>query len=110
MAPADAAPGSPVTLATINSTGGIPTEHQVVFHDGNTDLGTSALNGTGVATLRSDTLTTGAHSLTASYDGDGKFGGNTSATVTITIANADFSLMQLLSALRSLLVNPLNSC
>jgi Bacterial Ig-like domain (group 3) len=63
-----------------------------VFHDGNTDLGTSALNSTGVATLRIDTLAVGAHSLMASYEGDGKFGGSTSATVTINIANADCSL------------------
>ena len=90
-APADAAPGSPVTLtASINSTGGIPTG-QIGFHDGNTDLGTSPLDGAGVATLRT-TLGVGTHSLTASYAGDGKFGGSTSAAVAINIANADFSL------------------
>jgi len=50
------------------------------------------LNGAGVATLRTNTLAAGAHSLTVSYAGDGKFGGSTSAAVTITIANADFSL------------------
>ena len=72
VAPADAAPGSPVTLtATINSAGGIPTG-EIVFHDGNTNIGTSALNGTGVATLRIDTLAAGNHSLMASYEGDGK--------------------------------------
>jgi len=92
VAPANAVPGSAVTLtATINSTGGTPTG-EIVFHDGNTDLGTSPLNGAGVATLRINTLTAGAHSLTASYAGDGKFGGSTSAGVTINIANADFSL------------------
>jgi uncharacterized protein (TIGR03118 family) len=92
VAPAVAAPGSPVTLtATINSAGGIPTG-EIVFHDGNTELGTSALNGTGVAILRIDTLAVGAHSLTASYEGDDKFGASTSATATINIANADFSL------------------
>ena len=72
VAPADAAPGSPVTLtATINSAGGIPTG-EIVFHDGNTNIGTSALNGTGVATLRIATLAAGTHSLMASYEGDGK--------------------------------------
>ena len=91
-APADAAPGSTVTLtATIASAGGIPTG-QIVFHDGNTDLGTSQLNGGTVAALRTNTLAVGAHSLTASYAGDGKFGASTSAGVTINIANADFSL------------------
>jgi uncharacterized protein (TIGR03118 family) len=92
MVPADAAPGSTVTLtATLNSTGGIPTG-QIAFHDGNTSLGTSPLNGAGVATLRINTLAAGAHSLTASYDGDGKLDASTSAAVTINIADADFSL------------------
>lgn len=91
-APADAAPGSTVTLtATINSVGGIPTG-QVVFLDGTMNLGSSALNGEGVATLRINTLSAGTHILTASYDGDGKFGASASAGVTINIANPDFSL------------------
>ena len=92
VAPADAASGSAVTLtATINSTGGTPTG-EIVFHDGNTSLGKAPLDGAGVATLRINTLAVGAHSLTASYSGDGKFGGSTSAVATINIANADFSL------------------
>jgi uncharacterized protein (TIGR03118 family) len=91
-APADAAPGSTVTLtATINSAGGIPTG-QVVFLDGTTNLGSSVLNDAGVATLRINTLSAGAHVLTASYDGDGKFGASASAGVTINIVNPDFSL------------------
>jgi hypothetical protein len=92
IVPATATPGSTVLLtATISSTGGIPTG-QVTFLDGNTSLGTSPLDGTGVAILRINTLAAGAHSLTASYAGDGKFGGSTSAAVTINIANPDFSL------------------
>ena len=63
-----------------------------MFHDGDTNIGTSALNGSGIATLRVDTLAAGTHSLTASYGGDGKFSSSTSATVAIDIANADFSL------------------
>jgi len=92
VAPANAVPGSAVVLtATINSTGGIPTG-EIVFHDGNASLGSAPLDGAGVAILRINTLAARAHSLTASYDGDGKFGGSTSAAVTINIANADFSL------------------
>jgi uncharacterized protein (TIGR03118 family) len=91
-APTDAAPGSAVTLtATINSPGGTPTG-QIVFQDGNTSLGTSPLNGAGVATLRVNTLAAGTHSLSASYDGDGKFGGSRSAAVSINVAGKDFSL------------------
>lgn len=92
-APANAVPGSAVTLtATINSTGGTPTG-EIMFHDGNTGLGTAPLDPAGIAILRINTLAAGAHSLTASYAGDGKFGSSTSAAVTITIANADFSLV-----------------
>lgn len=90
-APAEAAPGSTLTLtATVSSAGGIPTG-QIVFHDGNTSSGASPLDGSGIAILRINTLAVGAHSLTASYAGDEKFGDSTSATITITIANADFS-------------------
>ena len=91
VAPATAAPGSAITLtATVNSAGGVPTG-SVVFLDGNTSLGASPLDGSGIAVLRINTLAAGTHSLTASYASDGKFGDSTSATVTITIANADFS-------------------
>ena len=91
-APADAAPGSTVTLtATITSPGGIPTG-QVVFLDGTTTLGSSVLNDAGVATLRNNTLSVGIHTLTASYGGDQKFGVSTSAGVTIDVANEDFSI------------------
>jgi len=91
-APAEAAPGSAVTLtATITSAGGIPTG-QVVFLDGNANLGASALNDAGVAILRVNTLAAGTHTLTASYAGDEKFDGSTSGGATINIANADFSL------------------
>ena len=91
-APPSAAPGSPLTLsAMVNSAGGTPTG-QIEFLDGNTGLGTAPLDAAGIAILRINTLTPGAHSLTASYSGDGKFGSSTSAAVTTTIANADFSL------------------
>jgi Big-like domain-containing protein len=91
-APADAAPGSTLTLtATINSAGGIPTG-QVVFLDGATSLGSSVLDDAGVATFRNNSLSAGTHILTASYEGDGKFGASTSAGVTINIANPDFTL------------------
>jgi hypothetical protein len=87
-----AAPGSTITLtANINSPSGVPTG-QIVFLDGNTSLGTSLLDGTGVATRRINTLAAGTHTLTASYHGDGKFGTSTSAGVTLDIANPDFSV------------------
>jgi uncharacterized protein (TIGR03118 family) len=91
LVPANATPGASVTLtATISSSGGIPTG-QVVFLDGNTNLGVSALDDAGVAFLRINTLAAGMHTLTASYAGDTKFDGSVSAGVTINIASADFS-------------------
>lgn len=92
-APASAPPGSTILLtATANSTGGVPTG-QIIFHDGNADLGSAALDVAGVAILRIDTLAAGNHSLTASYLGDGKFASSTSTAVSINIANPDFSVM-----------------
>src|SRR6266478_4321945 len=92
VAPANAVAGSAVTLtATINSTGGTPTG-EIVFHDGNTSLGSAPLNGAGVATLRINTLTAGAHSLTPPHAGAAKFRSRTSPAVSINIENKDFSL------------------
>jgi uncharacterized protein (TIGR03118 family) len=92
-APASAAPGSTILLtATANSTGGIPTG-QIIFHDGNANLATVPLDGTGSATFRTNTLAVGAHTLSASYAGDEKFGPSLSAAMTLDISNPDFSLM-----------------
>lgn len=89
-APASAAAGSRVTLtATIRSAGGTPTG-QIAFLDGNTGIGTAPLNA-GVATLTVNTLAAGVHTLTASYAGDGNFGGSTSPEVSTTIVGRDFS-------------------
>jgi uncharacterized protein (TIGR03118 family) len=90
-APATAAPNSTVILtATIASTGGVPTG-QILFLDGTTGLGTASLDDSGVATLRVNTLAVGVHSLSVSYSGDEKFSASTSAAVTLTVANPDFS-------------------
>jgi hypothetical protein len=92
VAPANAALGAPVTLtATLNSTGGTPTG-EIAFQDGNTVIGATVLNAAGVATLTISTLSAGAHSLFASYAGDGSFAGSVSTTVHTTIAARDFSL------------------
>jgi uncharacterized protein (TIGR03118 family) len=91
-APAHAVPDSSITLTTtVDSDGGVPTGN-VVFLDGTTQLGASALNDAGVATLRINTPAAGTHSLTSSYAGDEKFAASTSPAVTVDIANADFSV------------------
>jgi len=91
-APTVAAPGSTITLiATITSAGGIPTG-KVSFLDGNTNLGSAGLDGTGAAALRTNTLAVGVHSLTVSYAGDGKFDVSTSAPTSLDVDNPDFSI------------------
>jgi len=90
--PANATPGAAVTLtATVSSPDGIPTG-QIAFHDGSLNLGSADLDDSGIAVLRVNTLSIGAHSLTASYAGDQKFAGSTSAPATINILSPDFSL------------------
>jgi hypothetical protein len=71
--------GQSVTLtATVSSTTtGTPTG-TVTFLDGATTIGSSALNGSGVATLSTSALSMGTHSITAAYGGDTNFNVSTS--------------------------------
>ncbi len=73
------AQGSPVTFtATVTaSAGGTPTG-TVTFKDGATILGPATLNGSGVATYTTSSLTAGSHQIRAVYGGDTTFGDNTS--------------------------------
>ena len=66
--------GQSVTFtATVNpTTAGTPTG-TVNFLDGATVLGTSAVNGGGIATFTTSTLTLGTHDVTAAYNGDTNF-------------------------------------
>lgn len=60
----------------------------VTFKDGNAVLGTVAVNnGTAILTTRS--LTTGLHSITAFYGGDGSYQPATSSTLTQTVNDED---------------------
>src|SRR5271163_2483374 len=63
---------------------GVPTG-SVNFFDGTTQIGTGALNASGVAMFSSSSLAVGAHSVTAVYAGDANFSGSTSGVVAITI-------------------------
>jgi hypothetical protein len=66
---------------TATVTGGAAPTGTVTFKDGVTTLGTGALNGSGVATFSTATLTPGSHSITAVYGGDGTHSGSTSSIV-----------------------------
>jgi hypothetical protein len=60
----------------------------VTFKDGVATIGTGTLNGSGVATFATTTLSVGPHSVTAVYAGDGNFNTSTSSTVNQTVNKA----------------------
>lgn len=66
--------GQSVTFtATVTSASGTPTG-TVQFKDGGTNLGAAqALNGSGVATFATSSLSNGQHQITADYSGDSNF-------------------------------------
>lgn len=77
--------GKAVTFtATVTGMGGTPTG-TVTFLDGVMRIGTGTLNGSGVATFSTSTLIAGAHSITATYGGDGNFTSSTSTAVAQTV-------------------------
>jgi large repetitive protein len=77
--------GTPLTLtSTVSSNGGTATG-TVTFTDGGTTIGSAVLNAGGVATLTTSSLAPGAHSILASYAGDGKASPSTSAPLTINV-------------------------
>jgi uncharacterized repeat protein (TIGR01451 family) len=80
--------GQPVTFtATVTAVapgGGTPTG-TVTFYDGTTVLGTATLNLSGQATFTTSTLFIGAHSITATYNGDANYNGSTSPPLIQTV-------------------------
>ena len=80
--------GASVTLtATVTGSGAAPTG-SVIFLDGAVQLGTGALNSSGVATYSSTRLAVGSHSITASYTGDSNYAAATSSAVTVAVTKA----------------------
>jgi hypothetical protein len=83
--------GQGVTFtATVTSTGGVPTG-TVTFADGASTLGMRTLNGSGQAVLSTSSLSTGAHSIAATYGGDGNFTGSTTS-LNLTVGQASTTL------------------
>lgn len=83
--------GSTVTLtATMTSNAASPTG-TVTFLDGTTSIGSATIIGH-TATLSTALLPAGSHSITASYGGDGNYGGAQSSALTQTINVAQASL------------------
>ena len=79
--------GEAVTFtATVTGAGGTPTG-TVTFKDGATVLATVPLSGT-TATFTTSSLTGGAHSITATYNGDANFTASTSGVLVQTVGQA----------------------
>jgi hypothetical protein len=75
-------PSQAVTFtATVHAASGTATPTgTVAFKDGGTSLGTPVtLNGSGVASFTTSTLSSGSHTITAVYSGDSNFATSTSA-------------------------------
>jgi len=78
--------GSNVTFtAKVTPVSGVVPTGTVSFFHGNTLINSATLNGSGVATLVSNSLTTGVHSVHAVYNGSIDDFGSTSATGTQTV-------------------------
>jgi sugar lactone lactonase YvrE len=85
---------NPVTLGqsvtfTATVSGGTPRPTgSIEFLDGTTVLGSSAVNASGTATFAISTLTFGAHSITASYEGDTDHAVSTSTALSEKVVEA----------------------
>jgi hypothetical protein len=78
--------GQLVTFTATVSNGGASTPTgNVTFLDGSSPLGTMALNASGQATFSVSFLAVGPHSITASYEGDGKSTPSKSTAVVQTV-------------------------
>ncbi len=77
--------GSPLTFtATVKAADGSAASGNVLFKDGDTELGSSPLSA-GTASLSTTKLTAGDHTIVASFAGDATWGPSESAPLTQTI-------------------------
>jgi hypothetical protein len=105
LSPSNTSPvaGSVVTFtAIVSSLAGVPFGG-ATFYDGNAILGTLGLTANGNVAFSTASLSTGAHTITASFNANGPFAGSTSAPVSINVtappANAVRSVISLLQKL-----------
>jgi len=80
---------NPVTLTANVSSSAVTPTGSVVFAEGSTVLGTSAL-GNGVASITTSALSLGSNTITATYNGDANF--NPLVAPSVNVAVQDFSL------------------
>ena len=78
--------GTSVTFTATLAAGGAEPTGTVTFYNGGTTLGTGTLNGSGVATYSTNTLSIGTHSITATYGGNTNYLTVTSTAVSVTVS------------------------
>jgi hypothetical protein len=96
--PNPAAAGQSVTL-TATVTSNLAVTGTATFYDGSISLGTSTLNGNGIATFMTSGLTSGSHSITAIYNGDSDHIASTSNVITQVILGSKPSTTTMTSSL-----------
>jgi RHS repeat-associated protein len=69
------------------ATGSAAPTGQLTFNDGSTVLGTASLNAAGTATLATSQLSSGTHTITATYSADPSFAASTSDPLTETVGS-----------------------
>jgi Glycosyl hydrolases family 28/Bacterial Ig-like domain (group 3) len=79
---------SVLTAAVTGIVGGAVPTGAVTFYDGTTSVGVATLDGTGRASYTATFSAVGAHTLTATYAGDGNYGTSQAATLTVTVNGA----------------------
>ncbi|HSP41840.1 MAG TPA: YDG domain-containing protein [Luteolibacter sp.] len=76
--------GEAVTFTATVGASGVPATGTVTFRADGAVLGTGVLSG-GTASFTTSTLTVANHSITATYDGSGSFGGSVSSPMTYVV-------------------------
>lgn len=83
--------GDSVTFtATVSSAAGAPNAGTVTFSDGSTNFTANVVDG--VATWTTTTLSLGAHSVVATYNGSDNFDGSVSSPVVVSVNNSAFTM------------------
>ena len=86
--------GDVVTFAmTVSGTGAQPTG-TVILRDGANSVGTAGIDANGLATLSISTLSIGAHTLVATYNGDSSHPGSVSGPLQLSILQPTVSTLQ----------------
>ncbi len=75
-----------VTVVAVSPASGTPTG-DVVFSDGLTPIATVALDAAGQASHTTSTLTSGAHSISARYEGDDNFSPDNTPSTSVTVSS-----------------------